>query len=91
MQVVSMSDSVLQDLKSAQPAELEKSKETSVEPCNAKPVLNGTKCVKKEEKALPECPDVTNGCDVAAVDVEYIDSENLTDLPDVDASLSVCH
>jgi hypothetical protein len=54
-------------------------------------VLNGNKCVKKEEKPLTECPDVTNGCDVAAVDVEYIDSENLTDLLDVDASLSVCH
>ncbi|XP_047093886.1 uncharacterized protein LOC124706183 isoform X2 [Lolium rigidum] len=87
-EVVSMSDSALQDLKSAQPAGLEKSKDSSVEPCNAKPVLNGSKCVKKEEKALPECPDVTNGCDVAAVDVEYIDSENLTDLPDVVASLS---
>jgi hypothetical protein len=54
-------------------------------------MLNGNTCVKKEEKALPACPDVTNGCDAAVVDVEYIDSENLTDLPDVDASLNVCH
>uniref|UniRef100_A0ACD5Y7W0 Uncharacterized protein n=1 Tax=Avena sativa TaxID=4498 RepID=A0ACD5Y7W0_AVESA len=53
-----------------------------------KPVLNGNKCVKKEENALPACPDVTNGCEAGVVDVEYIDSENLTDLPDVDTSLS---
>jgi hypothetical protein len=83
-----MSDSASQDLKSAQPVELEKSKDSSVEPCNTKPVLNGNACVKKEEKALP---DVTNGCDAAVVDVEYIDSENLTDLPDVDTSLNVRH
>ena len=86
-----MSDNALQDLNSAQSVELEKSKDSSVEPCNTKPVLNGNKCVKKEEKALPECPDVTNGCEAGVVDVEYIDSENLTDLPDVETSLSVCH
>jgi hypothetical protein len=91
MQVVNMSDSASQDLNSAQPVELEKSKDSSVEPCNTKPVLNGNTCVKKEEKALPACPDVTNGCDAAVVDVEYIDSENLTDLPDVDTSLNVRH
>ncbi|VAI74423.1 unnamed protein product [Triticum turgidum subsp. durum] len=88
MQTVNMSDSALQDLNAAQSVVLEKSKDSSVEPCSSKPVLNGNKCVKKEGNAVPACPDVTNGCDAVVVDVEYIDSENLTDLPDVDTSLS---
>ena len=87
MQTVNMSDSALQDLNAAQSVVLEKSKDSSVEPCSSKPVLNGNKCVKKEGNAVP---DVTNGCDAVVVDIEYIDSENLTDLPDVDTSLSVC-
>ena len=86
-----MSDSALQDLNSPQSVELEKSKDSSVEPCNTKPVLNGNKCVKKEENALPACPDVSDECTAAVVDIEYIDSENLTDLPDVETNLSVCH
>jgi hypothetical protein len=33
---------------------------------------------------------VTNGNEATTIDVEYIDSEDLVDLPDVDATLSVC-
>ncbi|KQJ99145.1 uncharacterized protein LOC100821330 [Brachypodium distachyon] len=84
-----MSDSTLQDLNLAQSAELEKSKDSVAKPCNTKPVLNGNKRVDKEENAPLACPDaVTNGCEAAVVDVEYIDSEHLIDLPDVDTSFS---
>uniref|UniRef100_A0A0D9XA63 TOG domain-containing protein n=1 Tax=Leersia perrieri TaxID=77586 RepID=A0A0D9XA63_9ORYZ len=84
-----MSDSALKDLNLAQSAELEKTKDSSAKPCITKPVSNGNKCVNTEENAPPACPDaVTNGCEAGIVDVEYIDSENLTDLPDAGASLS---
>ncbi|XP_015695990.1 uncharacterized protein LOC102702588 isoform X2 [Oryza brachyantha] len=75
-----MSDSVLKDLNLAQSAELEKPKDSSAKSCITKPVLN--------ENAPPACPDaVTNGCEAGNADVEYIDSENLTDLPDAGATL----
>ncbi|GJN04112.1 hypothetical protein PR202_ga21630 [Eleusine coracana subsp. coracana] len=84
-----MSASALKDLNISQPADLEKGKDSSVKPCTNRPVSNGNKCVNKEENAPPGCPDaVTNGNEAAIVDVEYIDSENLIDLPDVDATLS---
>ena len=91
-----MSVNMLKDLNVPQSAELEKTKDNSVKSCITKPVLNSNRCVNKEENAPPACPDaatnaVTNGCESGNTDVEYIDSENLADLPDVDASLSVCH
>ncbi|KAG8048081.1 hypothetical protein GUJ93_ZPchr0008g12557 [Zizania palustris] len=84
-----MSDSALKDLNVAQSGELEKNMDNSVKSCITKPVPIGNICLKKEENAPPTCPDaVTNGCEAGNVDVEYTDSENLTDLPDADASLS---
>ncbi|KAL5222642.1 hypothetical protein ABZP36_027355 [Zizania latifolia] len=84
-----MSDSALKDLNVAQSAELEKNMDNSVKSCITKPVPMGNRCVKKEENSPPICPDaVTNGCEAGNVDVEYTDSENLTDLLDADASLS---
>jgi hypothetical protein len=91
MQVVNMSASALKDLNISQSAELEKGKDSSVKSCTNRLVANGNKSVNKEENAPPACTDaVTNGNKAAIVDVEYIDSENLIDLPDVDATLSVC-
>ena len=53
--------------------------------------MNGNNCINKEENAPPAYPDApTNGNGAAVVDVEYIDSENLEDVPDIDATLSVC-
>ncbi|KAL6661870.1 hypothetical protein ACP70R_001259 [Stipagrostis hirtigluma subsp. patula] len=84
-----MSASALKDLNISQPADLEKGKDNPVKSCISRPVLNGNKCVNKEENAPPVCPDAgANGSEAAIADVEYIDSENLIDLPDVDASLS---
>jgi hypothetical protein len=41
---------------------------------------------------MSACPDaMTNGNAAGNADVEYVDSENLVDLPDVDAVLSVWH
>lgn len=86
-----MSASTLKDLNISQSTELEKGNDNSVKSCISKPVLNGSKCGNKEENALPACPDaVTNGNEAGNVDVEYIESENLVDLSDVDATLSVC-
>ncbi|KAF2920673.1 hypothetical protein DAI22_08g231842 [Oryza sativa Japonica Group] len=88
---VNMSDSALKDLNLAQSAELEKTKDSS-KSCITKPVLNGNKCNNTEENAPPVLPDaVTNGCEAGNADVEYIDSESLTDLEDAGATLSVCH
>lgn len=87
-----MSANALKDLNISQSTELEKGNDNSVKSCISKPVLNGSKCANKEENALSACPDaVTNGNEAASVDVEYIDSGNLVDLPDVDATLSVWH
>ncbi|KAJ1255091.1 hypothetical protein BS78_K292100 [Paspalum vaginatum] len=85
-----MSASALKDLNISQSADLEKGKDNSVKSCIAKPVVNGNnKCANKEGNAPSAFPDaVTNGNEAANVDVEYIDSENLVDLPDVDATLS---
>ncbi|XP_015698149.1 uncharacterized protein LOC102712941 [Oryza brachyantha] len=84
-----MSDSALKDLNLAQSAELGKTNDNSAKSCITKPALNGNKCASTEENAPPICPDaLTNGCEPAIADVEYIDSENLTDLPDAGASLS---
>jgi hypothetical protein len=85
-----MSASALKDLNVSQSANLENGKDNSVKSCISKPVLNGNSCAKKEESSLSACPDaVTNGNVAGNADVEYIDSENLVDLPDVDAALSV--
>ena len=87
-----MSASALKDLNISQSADLEKGKDNSVKSCVSKPVLNGSKCASKEENALSACPDTgANGNEAGTVDVEYINSENLVDLPDVDATLSVWH
>jgi hypothetical protein len=87
---VKMSGRALKDLNVSQSADLENGKDNSVKSCITKPVLNGNKCANKEEKAPSACHDaVTNGNAAAIADVEYIDSENLVDLPDVDAALSV--
>ncbi|CAO2207398.1 unnamed protein product [Urochloa humidicola] len=84
-----MSASALKDLNISQPEDLEKGKDISTKSCISKPVLNGSKCASKEENAASACPDaVTNGNEAVIADVEYIDSENLVDLPDVDATLS---
>ncbi|BAT06424.1 Os08g0534200 [Oryza sativa Japonica Group] len=84
-----MSDSALKDLNLAQSAELEKTKDSSAKSCITKPVLNGNKCNNTEENAPPVLPDaVTNGCEAGNADVEYIDSESLTDLEDAGATLS---
>lgn len=89
---VNMSDSALKDLNLAQSAELEKTKDSSAKSCITKPVLNGNKCNNTEENAPPVLPDaVTNGCEAGNADVEYIDSESLTELEDAGATLSVCH
>ncbi|PWZ29557.1 hypothetical protein Zm00014a_024333 [Zea mays] len=86
---VKMSGRALKDLNVSQSADLENGKDNSVKSCITKPVLNGNKCANKEEKAPSACHDaVTNGNAAAIADVEYIDSENLVDLPDVDAALS---
>jgi hypothetical protein len=61
-----------------------------VKSCISKPALNGSKCANKEENAPSACPDAgTNGNEAGNADVEYIDSENLVYLPDVDATFSV--
>ncbi|RCV32024.1 hypothetical protein SETIT_6G225000v2 [Setaria italica] len=84
-----MSASALKDLNISQPADLENGKDRSMKSCISKPVLNGSKCANKEENAPSACPDaVTNGNEAGNADVEYIDSENLVDLPDADATLS---
>jgi hypothetical protein len=86
-----MSASALKDLDISQSAELEKGGDSSVKSCTNRPVPNGNKCGNKEGNASPACPDaVTNGNEAATIDVEYIDSEDLVDLLDVDAPLSVC-
>ena len=85
-----MSASALKDLNISQSTDLENGKDNSVKSCISKPVLNGNNCANKEESSLSACPDtVTNGNAAGNADVEYIDSENLVDLPDVDAALSV--
>lgn len=87
-----MSASTLKDLNISQSTDLENGKDNSVKSCISKPVLNGNKCAIKEENSLSACPDaVTNGNAAGNADVEYIDSENLVDVPDVDAVLSVWH
>jgi hypothetical protein len=78
-----MSERPLKDLNISQSVDLGKGEDNSVN-CITKPALNG----KKEENALSAFQDsVTNGNTV----VEYIASENLADLPDVNAALSVWH
>jgi hypothetical protein len=87
-----MSERALKDLNISQSADLENGKDNSVKPCITKPVLNGNKCANKEEKVPSACQDaVTNGNEAVIADVEYIDSENLVDLPDVNGALSVWH
>ncbi|XP_066363355.1 uncharacterized protein [Miscanthus floridulus] len=84
-----MSASALKDLNISQSTDVENRKDNSVKSCISKPVLNGNNCANKEENSLSACPDtVTNGNAAGNADVEYIDSENLVDLPDVDAALS---
>ncbi|XP_066331014.1 uncharacterized protein [Miscanthus floridulus] len=84
-----MSERALKDLNISQSADLENGKDNSVKPCITKPMLNGNKCANKEEKAPSACQDaVTNGNEAVIADVEYIDSENLVDLPDVNGALS---
>jgi hypothetical protein len=86
-----MSANALKDLDISQSAELEKGRDSSVKSCPDRPVANGHKCGNKEECAPPACLDaVTNGNGAATIDVEYIDSEGLVDLLDVDVTLSVC-
>jgi hypothetical protein len=87
-----MSTSALKDPKVSQSTNLENGEDNSVKSCISKPVLNGNNCANKEESSLSACPDaMTNGNVAGNADVEYVDSENLVDLPDVDAVLSVWH
>lgn len=87
-----MSTSTLKEPNVSQSKDVENGKDNSVKSCISKPVLNGNKCANKEQNVPSCCPGaVTNGNEAGNADVEYIDSENLVDLPDVDAALCVWH
>ncbi|PWZ17326.1 hypothetical protein Zm00014a_008629 [Zea mays] len=83
-----MSTSTLKEPNVSQSKDVENGNDNSVKSCISKPVLNGNKCANKEQNVPSCCPGaVTNGNEAGNADVEYIDSENLVDLPDVDAAL----
>ncbi|AQK88226.1 ARM repeat superfamily protein [Zea mays] len=83
-----MSTSSLKEPNVSQSKDVENGNDNSVKSCISKPVLNGNKCANKEQNVPSCCPGaVTNGNEAGNADVEYIDSENLVDLPDVDAAL----